>query len=188
MELFTFFIIRSLATIQENIQPFYTEMLTQNNDSNISIKEGERSNFSFMQYFSKKKDRSEQDLREKNLRVLKESRLDVSRTLLIQYVKILTTLLEVRHANINERSIKSFPPCDTFINAFEEYMLLPQGSQEFSRMEDISMIDEQALNRRRTLRSAPIDQSQLRLSTNNLETVYVTVTLLQKKEYLFREQ
>ncbi len=71
-------------------------MIALNNDSKMSIKEAERSNFSFMQYFSKKKDSSQDDLKDKNLRILKESRLDVSRILLIQYVRILTRLLEVR--------------------------------------------------------------------------------------------
>lgn len=58
-----------------------------------------------------------------------------------------------------------------------------------SRMEDVSMIDEQQiLTRKRTLRGAASFDSSQTISTNNLETVYVTVSLLQKKEYLFREQ
>lgn len=98
MELFTFFFFRSISRLNESVQPFFNDTVyTQPRGENSKF--FEKSSFSFFRAASQSRKREEQ-LREESLRLLKESRLDVSRIQLIQYIKVLTKLLDIRHSNI----------------------------------------------------------------------------------------
>ena len=95
----------------------------------------ETSNFSF--FSGKKSKLKKEEMREQNLRLLRDSRLDVSRIQLIQFVKIFTRLTEKRQEMIYQRHQRSFPACDNFVRAIEEFLLLPPSQT----LDDSDLLD-----------------------------------------------
>lgn len=123
--------------------------------------------------------------REENtaIKLLMESRMDVSRLQIIVFTKILHRLLEIRFEEVYSGKQRNFQACETFVKGIDEFILSSNQTVErspspvqgylgpFSKSFLVTHGDQP--NR------ATSDQNEDRdLSTLGMEAVYVTVALL----------
>ena len=88
--------------------------------------------------------------------------------------------MQIRYEQVYVRNNSSFPACETFLDAIDEFILKPYQSEDYLR----SMMQyghSKSFMGDARFQAEPISE----LSTSSLELVYITLQILQKKEYLF---
>jgi len=120
----------------------------------------------------KKSKKSDKEEREQAEQLIRQSRVDLSRTMVITFIKVLDRLLQARQVDIDAKNggLPADNGCDCLIQALEEYILQP--SHEGGTLETPSRDVGSRFNR-----NAYITEEST-LNTASLETVYCLLALL----------
>lgn len=95
-EALAFFYLRCLSTLQETTQPFYNEQLfTSKEFSKISGGGGNVNESGLFNLFGKPK-KSAKEVKDQAEQLISQTRVDLSRILVISFVKVLDRLLQIR--------------------------------------------------------------------------------------------